>query len=112
MNDGLFVYQRPNFHAAALEHGRYGRTRRRCGDGVPALRPVLRCVPLAAHIHALVREAHGRRVPGPRVRTEWAAFMSEGSADETLRAMTGWARCAALFTYDDGSETFAFEDAA
>lgn len=73
---------------------------------------LVRFVPLAAHIHALVKEAHGQRVPSARVRAELEAFMSEDYAEETLRAVTGWARYAELFTYDDESETFAFEDAA
>ncbi len=45
-------------------------------------------------------------------KEELESFMSEGYAEETLAAVTNWARYAELFTYDDEAETFEFEDAA
>ncbi|MBP2228884.1 hypothetical protein J2847_002176 [Azospirillum agricola] len=37
--------------------------------------------------------------------------MSEAHAGETLKAVTGWARYARLFTDDDETEAFAFDEA-
>lgn len=69
-------------------------------------------MPLAAHIHGLLKEAPAHRVPRARIAAELEPFMSEGYADDTLHAVTSWARYAELFTYDDERETFAFEDEA
>ncbi len=73
---------------------------------------LVRFVPLAAHIHGLLKESATQRVPSGRIRAELEAFMSESYAEETLKAVTSWARYAELFTYDDETETFAYEDAA
>ena len=73
---------------------------------------LVRFVPLAAHIHGLLKESATQRVPSGRIRAELEAFMSESYAEETLKAVTSWARYAELFTYDDETETFASEDAA
>ncbi|CAO3358731.1 ABC transporter, ATP-binding protein (cluster 10, nitrate/sulfonate/bicarbonate) / C-terminal AAA-associated domain [Azospirillum palustre] len=72
---------------------------------------LIRYVPLAAHIHGLLKEPATQRVPSSRILAELTPFMSEGYAEETLKAVTSWARYAELFTYDDETETFAFEDA-
>ncbi len=69
-------------------------------------------VPLAAHIHAALKQAANHRLPADHIQTELAAHMSDSYAEETLRAVTSWARYAELFTYDDESESFGFEDAA
>ncbi len=37
--------------------------------------------------------------------------MSDAYAGETLKAVTGWARYARLFTCDDETESFAFDKA-
>lgn len=68
-------------------------------------------VPLAAHIHATLKGAPNHRVPSAQFQEELEAFMSEDYAEETLKAVTSWARYAELFTYDDEAETFEFEDA-
>ncbi len=68
-------------------------------------------VPLAAHIHAALKQAPNHRLPADHVLAELTAHMSDGYAEETLRAVTSWARYAELFTYDDESESFGFEDA-
>ncbi|MFD1627505.1 nitrate/sulfonate/bicarbonate ABC transporter ATP-binding protein [Azospirillum griseum] len=67
-------------------------------------------VPLAAHIHAALKRAANHRLPAGPLHAALAAHMSDGYADETLRAITSWARYAELFTYDDESESFGFED--
>jgi len=36
--------------------------------------------------------------------------MAEEAAEETLRAVTSWARFGELFSYDDESETFSLEN--
>ena len=36
--------------------------------------------------------------------------MDADSAEETLRAVIGWARFAEAFAYDDHSETFSLEN--
>ncbi|MBP2233234.1 NitT/TauT family transport system ATP-binding protein [Azospirillum agricola] len=72
---------------------------------------LIRYVPLAAHIHGLLKEAATQRVPSSRIRAELIPFMSGDYAEETLKAVTSWARYAELFTYDDQTETFALEDA-
>ncbi len=67
-------------------------------------------VPLAAHIHAALKQAANHRLPAGPLHAALAAHMSDGYADETLRAVTSWARYAELFTYDDESESFGFAD--
>ena len=69
-------------------------------------------VPLAAHIHAALKGAPNHRIPSVQFQEELEAFMSEDYAEETLKAVTSWARYAELFTYVDETETFEFEDAA
>jgi NitT/TauT family transport system ATP-binding protein len=71
---------------------------------------LVRFVPLAAHIHARLKEAHGQHLPRSDIRHELEHFMSEDYADETLKAVTSWARYAELFTYDSESDDFTFGD--
>ncbi|UKJ71993.1 nitrate/sulfonate/bicarbonate ABC transporter ATP-binding protein [Azospirillum brasilense] len=68
-------------------------------------------VPLAAHIHAALSERADHRVPYAPFARELEAFMSEDYTEETLNAVTGWARYAELFTHDTEAGVFCREEA-
>ncbi|WP_353859478.1 nitrate/sulfonate/bicarbonate ABC transporter ATP-binding protein [Azospirillum formosense] len=68
-------------------------------------------VPLAAHIHAALSERPDHRAPYAPFARELEAFMSEDYAEETLNAVTGWARYAELFTHDTEAGVFCREEA-
>lgn len=70
---------------------------------------LVRFVPLAAHIHATLCERPDQRAPWAQFARELARFMSEDYAEETLKAVTSWARYAELFSYDDEAEAFVIE---
>ncbi|WP_338084146.1 AAA-associated domain-containing protein [Azospirillum baldaniorum] len=67
-------------------------------------------VPLAAHIDAALAERPDHRVPYAPFARELEAFMSEDYAEETLNAVTGWARYAELFTHDTEAGVFCREE--
>jgi len=67
-------------------------------------------VPLAAHIRRILDERPGHRAPLVRFEPELEDFLTEGAAQETLRAVIGWGRYAELFSYDDETETFSLEN--
>ncbi|WP_448192731.1 ABC transporter ATP-binding protein [Azospirillum sp. sgz301742] len=68
-------------------------------------------VPLAAHIHATLSERPDHRAPYAQFARELEEFMSEDYTEESLKAVTSWARYAELFTYDGETESFCIEEA-
>ena len=66
-------------------------------------------VPLAAHIHKVLRERPNHRAPASRFLNELEDHMSEEEAKDTLERLINWARYAELFAYDYDTETFRLE---
>lgn len=68
---------------------------------------LLRFVPLAAHIAHVLEERREHQAPRLRFEAELEDHLTHREAERTLRVVTGWARYAELFTYDDKSRHFA-----
>ena len=68
-------------------------------------------VPLAALIKRVLDERPNHRARATRFSEELEDFMSEGYAEETLKAVVGWCRFAELFAYDEADQTFSLEAA-
>jgi len=73
-------------------------------------RLLLAHVPLAAHIRRVLQERASHAAPKSRFLDELEDRMDSDAAEETLRAVIGWARFAEAFAYDDQSETFSLEN--
>ena len=73
---------------------------------------VLGYVPLAGHIKRVLDERPTHRAPASRFRDELEDYMSETSADTTLRAIISWARYGEAFAYDEDSGVFSLENPA
>jgi NitT/TauT family transport system ATP-binding protein len=73
-------------------------------------RQLLTYVPLAAHIRRVLQERANHVAPKSRFFDELEDHMSANDAEETLRSVTGWARYAEAFAYDDDSQTFSLEN--
>src|SRR6266849_848030 len=73
-------------------------------------RLLLTHVPLAAHIRRVLQERSTHLAPKSRFLDELEDHMDTEAAEETLRAVIGWARFAEAFAYDDQSETFSLEN--
>jgi NitT/TauT family transport system ATP-binding protein len=71
---------------------------------------LLAYVPLAAHIKRILDERAAHRAPASRFLNELEDTMSEDYAEQTLRAVVGWARYAELFAYDEATGVFSLED--
>jgi NitT/TauT family transport system ATP-binding protein len=67
-------------------------------------------VPLAAHVRRVLDERGTHRAPASRFRDELEDHMSEKFADETLRAVTSWARYGEIFAYDEASGVFSLDN--
>jgi NitT/TauT family transport system ATP-binding protein len=67
-------------------------------------------VPLAAHIKRVLDERGTHRAPASRFRDELEDHMSEQFADQTLRAVTSWARYGEVFSYDEATGVFSFDN--
>jgi NitT/TauT family transport system ATP-binding protein len=67
-------------------------------------------VPLAAHIKRVLDERESHRAPASRFRDELEDWMSEETAENTLRAVISWARYAELFAYDEDDGVFSLEN--
>jgi NitT/TauT family transport system ATP-binding protein len=67
-------------------------------------------VPLAAHIRRVLDERSGHVAPARRFRDELEDHMSEENAEQTVRAVTSWARYAELFAYDEAADMFTLEN--
>jgi NitT/TauT family transport system ATP-binding protein len=74
------------------------------------MRHLLTYVPLAAHIRRVLDERASHSARKSRFIDELEDFMSEESADQTLRAVVRWARYAEAFAYDDENAMFSLEN--
>jgi NitT/TauT family transport system ATP-binding protein len=63
-------------------------------------------VPLAAHIHRILDDREDHQAPRVRFEAELEDHLTRQEAERTLRLVTGWARYAELFAYDDKSRRF------
>jgi NitT/TauT family transport system ATP-binding protein len=73
-------------------------------------RALMSYVPLAAHIRRVLDERASHSAPKSRFLDELEDYMTEDAAEETLRAVIGWARFGELFAYDDDTATFSLEN--
>jgi NitT/TauT family transport system ATP-binding protein len=71
---------------------------------------VLAHVPLAQHIKRVLDERGTHAAPASRFRDELEDHMSEQVADQTLRAVTSWARYGEIFAYDEASGVFSLDN--
>ncbi|MCP3706177.1 nitrate/sulfonate/bicarbonate ABC transporter ATP-binding protein [Paraburkholderia sp. CNPSo 3274] len=71
---------------------------------------LLRNVPLAARIKKVLNERPGHRAPRVRFEQELEDVLSDVDAEETLDTVIEWARYGEVFSYNDQSEIFSFED--
>jgi NitT/TauT family transport system ATP-binding protein len=67
-------------------------------------------VPLAQHIKRVLDERGKHSAPASRFRDELEDHMSEQVADQTLRAVTSWARYGEIFAYDEASGVFSLDN--
>ena len=74
------------------------------------MRHLLTYVPLAAHVRRVLDERATHSARKSRFIDELEDFMSEESADQTLRAVVRWARYAEAFAYDDENAMFSLEN--
>jgi NitT/TauT family transport system ATP-binding protein len=75
-------------------------------------RQLLAYVPLAAHVRRVLDERTSHIARRSRFIDELEDFMTEESAEQTLRAIVSWGRYAEIFAYEDGSERFTLENPA
>jgi NitT/TauT family transport system ATP-binding protein len=66
-------------------------------------------VKLAATIRSVLDERWNHRASAVRFRDELEDHMSPSYAEDTLRAIIGWARFAELFNYDEEADQFFLE---
>lgn len=66
-------------------------------------------VKLAATIRSVLDERWNHRASAVRFRDELEDHMSPDYAEDTLRALIGWARFAELFNYDEEADQFFLE---
>jgi NitT/TauT family transport system ATP-binding protein len=66
-------------------------------------------VKLAATIRSVLDERWNHRASAVRFRDELEDHMSPDYAEDTLRAIIGWARFAELFNYDEEADQFFLE---
>jgi NitT/TauT family transport system ATP-binding protein len=66
-------------------------------------------VKLAANIKGVLDERWNHRASAVRFRDELEDYMSPDYAEDTLRAVIGWARFAELFNYDEEADQFFLE---
>ena len=85
-------------------------------DGCPPIPgadivPLVR-VPEGNHylIKRVLDERSTHRAPASRFRDELEDYMSEASADTTLRAIISWARYGEAFAYEQDSGVFSLEN--
>lgn len=69
-----------------------------------------RYIPLATHIRNVLKESSDHAAPISHFRDEIENYMPSLSAEETLRAVTSWARYAELFAYDEQTGKFSLEE--
>ena len=66
-------------------------------------------VKMAANIRSVLDERWNHRASAARFRDELEDHMSPDYAEDTLRALIGWARFAELFNYDEEADQFFLE---
>jgi NitT/TauT family transport system ATP-binding protein len=71
---------------------------------------LLTYVPLAGHIKRVLDERASHRAPASRFLDELEDQMSDESAEQTLRAVTAWARYGEAFAYDEDSGIFSLDN--
>jgi len=71
---------------------------------------LVKYVPLATVIKRTLDERSTHRASFTRFAEELHEFMSEESAETTLRAVIAWGRYAELFAYDEQSQKFSLEN--
>jgi NitT/TauT family transport system ATP-binding protein len=71
---------------------------------------VLTYVPLAGHIKHILESRSSHRAPASRFRDELEDEMSEEAAEQTLRAVTSFARYGEAFAYDEESGVFSLDN--
>ena len=71
---------------------------------------VLSYVPLAGHIKHILDERSSHRAPASRFRDELEDVMSEEAAEQTMRAVTSFARFGEAFAYDEDSGVFSLDN--
>lgn len=69
-------------------------------------------VPLAAHVRHVLDERSTHLAPKSRFLDELEDYMTEQSAEQTLRALISWGRYAEIFAYDDQRQLFSLENPA
>ena len=67
---------------------------------------LLRFVPLAAHMHAILRERKTHRAPRTRFESELEDRLTRPDAQRTLETLTAWGRYADLFAFDARTRDF------
>ena len=67
-------------------------------------------VPLAGHIRRVLDERASHQAPASRFRDELEDSMSPDYAEQTLKAVTSWARYAEAFAYDESADRFTLDD--
>lgn len=71
---------------------------------------LLSYVPLAGRIRRVLDERSTHRAPAARFQDELEDYMSEDAAENTLKAITSWARYAEAFAYDETTGIFSLEN--
>jgi NitT/TauT family transport system ATP-binding protein len=71
---------------------------------------MLTYVPLAGHIKHILDSRSSHRAPASRFRDELEDEMSEEAAEQTLRAVTSFARYGEAFAYDEESGVFSLDN--
>ncbi|XCD92570.1 nitrate/sulfonate/bicarbonate ABC transporter ATP-binding protein [Candidatus Liberibacter asiaticus] len=71
---------------------------------------LLQHVPLVNLIRRVLDERRLHSAPAARFRNELEDYMSEEYAQETIDTVVSWGRYAELFSYDEQSELFSFDN--
>lgn len=67
-------------------------------------------IPLAAHIRRVLEERPSHKAPWSRFADELEDHMSEGFAEESLRAVVNWGRYGEVFVYDEQLTQFSLAE--
>jgi NitT/TauT family transport system ATP-binding protein len=73
-------------------------------------RLLYRYVPFIAHVRRVLDDRESHAAPKSRFLDELEDYMTADAAEDTLRAVTSWARFAELFAYDDDTGMFSMEN--
>jgi NitT/TauT family transport system ATP-binding protein len=73
-------------------------------------RLLYRYVPFIAHVRRVLDDRESHAAPKSRFLDELEDYMTGDAAEDTLRAVTAWARFAELFAYDDDTGMFSMEN--